>query len=200
MSPKSKALKVGLYARVSTIDQTVRNQVPELRRYVDQRNWTVAETYVDEGVSGTVATRPALDKLMKDARAGKFDAVIVVRFDRFARSTTHLLAALEEFRRLNIDFISVSECIDTTTPMGKMVFTIVGAVAELERTLIVERVKAGLRRAKDEGKRLGRPRVEVDAAQIAKLRSAGLSIREIAHQVKVSKSTVSLVLKSLPAS
>src|SRR5678816_1246995 len=127
----------------------------------------------DEGISGTKDSRPALDRLMKDAKARRFDVIIVARFDRFARSVSHLLRALEEFAHLGVDFVSVSESIDTSTPMGKMIFTVLGAVAELERNLIKERVQMGISRARKQGKQLGRPRVEVDPLQVAGLRARG---------------------------
>ena len=135
--------------------------------------------YVDEGISGTKDSRPELNKLMADAHRRRFDAVVVWRFDRFARSVSHLLRALENFKALGIEFVSLSEQVDTSTPTGKMVFTVLGAVAELERSLIAERVKAGLRNARAKGKRLGRPRVAVDAARIGALRAHGRSWREI---------------------
>src|SRR6201987_2587011 len=121
-------------------------------------------------MSGAKDKRPALDRLMADARRGRFDAVLVYRFDRFARSVTHLLRALEEFSSLGVDFVSLSEAIDTSTPLGKMVFTVLGAVAELERNIIRERVIAGQKAAKRRGVRFGRPEVEVDTVRIHKLR------------------------------
>jgi len=127
---------------------------------------------------------------MADAHKRRFDVVCVWRFDRFARSVSHLLRALETFKALGVDFVSYSEQMDTSTPAGKMVFTVLGAVAELERSLIVERVKAGLRNAKAKGKRLGRPRTVVDAAKIIRLRSQGRSIREIADELGYSSSLV----------
>jgi DNA invertase Pin-like site-specific DNA recombinase len=146
--------------------------------------------YVDHGVSGSKDSRPQLDRLMKDARARKLDVVIVARFDRFARSTRHLILALEEFQSLGLDFISLNESIDTSTAMGKMVFTVLGAVAELERNIIRERVTAGLRRAKKEGKTIGRPRVVVDREKVRQLRGQGNSVRIIAAQLGLTKSTV----------
>jgi DNA invertase Pin-like site-specific DNA recombinase len=127
---------------------------------------------------------------MADAHKRRFDVVCVWRFDRFARSVSHLLRALETFKALGIDFVSFSEQMDTSTPAGKMVFTVLGAVAELERSLIVERVRAGLRNARAKGKRLGRPRVTVDAAKIARLHAQGRSIREIAEELGYSRSLV----------
>jgi DNA invertase Pin-like site-specific DNA recombinase len=140
---------------------------------------------VDVGISGTKEKRPELDRLMADAHRRRFDAVVVWKFDRFARSVSHLLRALESFKAQGIEFVSFSEQMDTSTPAGKMVFTVLGAVAELERSRIVERVKAGLRNAKAKGKRLGRPRVIVDGAKIAALRSDGLSWAKISKQMGV---------------
>jgi DNA invertase Pin-like site-specific DNA recombinase len=140
---------------------------------------------VDVGISGTKEKRPELDRLMADAHRRRFDAVVVWKFDRFARSVSHLLRALESFKAQGIEFVSFSEQMDTSTPAGKMVFTVLGAVAELERSRIVERVKAGLRNAKAKGKRLGRPRVIVDGAKIAALLSDGLSWAKISKQMGV---------------
>jgi DNA invertase Pin-like site-specific DNA recombinase len=141
--------------------------------------------YVDVGISGSKERRPELDRLMADAHRRRFEVVAVWRFDRFARSVSHLLRALETFRALGVEFVSFSEQLDTATP-GKMVFTVLGAVAELERGLIVERAKAGLRNARAKGKRLGRPRVIVDTLRIARLRASGCSWRTIARQVGFS--------------
>src|SRR6185369_7943346 len=140
-------------------------QLRELREHCDRRGWTVAGEYVDIGISGTKDRRPELDHLMSDAHGRRFDVVVVWKFDRFARSVSHLLRALDTFRVLGIEFVSLSESLDTATPAGRMVFTVLGAVAELERSLIVERVRAGLRNARAKGKTLGRPRVAVDATR-----------------------------------
>jgi len=151
-------MKTALYARVSTNNgQSPAMQLRELREYCKRRGWTVAGEYIDSGVSGAKETRPELDKLMHDAHKRKFDAVVVWKFDRFARSVSHLLRALESFQALGVSFVSLSESIDTSTPAGRMVFTVLGAVAELERSLIGERVRAGLRNARAKGKVLGRP-------------------------------------------
>ena len=160
-----------------------------LREYAGHRGMTIDE-YVDVGISGAKDRRPELDRLMTDARRRRFDVVLVARFDRFARSTKHLVLALEEFNALGIDFVSLNESIDTSTPMGKMIFTIIGAVAELERSLIRERVMMGLDRARRQGKRLGRPRVLVDREKVASLRAEGLSLRQIAIQLGVSKDRI----------
>jgi DNA invertase Pin-like site-specific DNA recombinase len=184
-------MRVALYARVSTANnsQDTEVQLRELREYVTRRAWQLAGEYVDVGISGTKERRPRLDDLMTDSHRRRFDAVVVWKFDRFARSVSHLLRALESFRALSIEFVSFSEQLDTATPAGKMVFTVLGAVAELERGLIVERVKVGLRNAQAKGKRLGRPRVVVDTFRIARLREPGCSWRTIARQVGCSART-----------
>jgi DNA invertase Pin-like site-specific DNA recombinase len=174
-------IRVGVYARVSTADkkQSPEMQLRELREYCERRGWQITGEYVDIGVSGAKDSRPELNRLLADAHKRRFDAVAVWKFDRFARSVSHLLRALDTFRVLGIEFVSLSESLDTATPAGRMVFTVLGAVAELERSLVVERVRAGLRNARAKGKRLGRPRVAVDAARIVRLRAEGHSIRGI---------------------
>lgn len=169
-------MRAAIYARVSTANngQDPRVQTRELQEYCQRRGWTVAGEYVDVGISGTKEKRPELDRLLADAHRRRFDAVVVWRFDRFARSVSHLLRALENFQALGVEFVSLSEQLDTSTPTGKMVFVVLGAVAELERNLIVERVKAGLRNARAKGKKLGRPKKVIDAAKIAKLRAQGV--------------------------
>jgi DNA invertase Pin-like site-specific DNA recombinase len=183
--------RVAIYARVSTVNhgQDVSLQTRELRRFAEARGWTVAGEYIDAGVSGAKDSRPELNRLMADAHKRRFDVVCVWRFDRFARSVSHLLRALETFKALGIDFVSYSEQMDTSTPAGKMVFTVLGAVAELERSLIVERVKAGLRNARANGKRIGRPTADVDSSQIARLRAFNVSWREIGRKLGVSART-----------
>jgi DNA invertase Pin-like site-specific DNA recombinase len=184
-------MRVAIYARVSTSNngQDPTMQTRELIEYAERRGWTVAGEYVDVGISGTKERRPELDRLMTDAHRRRFDVVAVWKFDRMARSVSHLLRVLETFNTLGIEFVSLSESLDTATPAGRMVFTVLGAVAELERSLIVERVKAGLRNARAKGKRLGRPRVNVDAARIARLRTEGLSWPHIARELGVSVGT-----------
>src|SRR6202521_2237035 len=190
-----RTMKVAIYARVSTANnsQDPTMQTRELREYAERRGWTVASEYVDIGISGTKEKRPELDRLMTDAHRRRFDTVVVWKFDRFARSVSHLLRALETFKSLSIEFVSLSEQLDTSTPTGKMVFTVLGAVAELERSLIVERVKAGLRNARAKGKRLGRPRKLADAARIAALRAQGRSWREIAELLAIPMSSARTV-------
>jgi DNA invertase Pin-like site-specific DNA recombinase len=183
-------MRVAIYARVSTLDrgQTCETQLGELREYCANRKWSVVAEYCDRGISGAKQSRPQLDAMMADARRRKFDAVLVWRFDRFARSVQHLLAALEEFKALDVHFVSLTEAIDTSTPTGKMVFTVLGAVAELERSLIVERVKSGMKRAKREGIHVGRPRAEVDLRAAKKMLEGGKSLREVAEKFGVSAS------------
>ena len=174
--------RVAIYARVSTSNhgQDVTVQTRELEQFAQARGWQIVSSYVDAGVSGAKDSRPELNRLMADASKRRFDVVCVSRFDRFARSVSHLLRALEQFNALGIAFVSLSENVDTTTPTGKMIFTVLGAVAELERSLIAERVRAGLRNARAKGKRLGRPPKIVDAGRITALRAQGLSLRAIA--------------------
>ena len=148
---------IAIYARVSTTDQSTDSQLLDLRRYAADRGWGIYREYTDNGISGTKDSRPALNALMADAKKRKFALVLVWRFDRFARSTKHLILALDEFRNLGVDFVSYQENIDTGSPLGAAIFTIISAVAQLERDIIVERVKMGLRRARENGKRLGRP-------------------------------------------
>jgi DNA invertase Pin-like site-specific DNA recombinase len=180
-------MKVAIYARVSTANngQDPAMQTRELQEYAARRGWTVAGEYVDVGVSGTKEKREALDRLMADAHWRRFDAVVVWKFDRFARSVSHLLRALETFKAQGIEFVSFSEQLDTSTPAGKLVFTVLGAVAELERSLIVERVKAGLRNARAKGKCLGRPKKILDTKRIAALRAKGIGWKRIAAEMGV---------------
>src|ERR1700692_894376 len=183
--------RAAIYARVSTIGhgQSAEMQLRELREHCKRRGWQIAGEYVDTGISGAKDRRPELDRLMQDGHRRKFDVVAVWKFDRFARSVSHLLRALDTFRVLGIEFVSLSESLDTATPAGRMVFTVLGAVAELERSLISERVRAGLRNARAKGKRLGRPRKIVDASRVATLRAQGRSWRKIARVMECSART-----------
>ncbi|SRR6266481_4587097 len=167
----AKRIRVAMYSRVSTDGQNLDGQESEMKEYARNRGWEVAGMYRDK-MSGTKASRPALDELMGDARKRKMDIVLVWRFDRFARSVSHLLQALEAFRTVGIEFASLSEQIDTSTPTGKMTFTVLGAVAELERSLIVERVRMGLQSARKKGKRLGRPPIrQLNPAEMERVRA-----------------------------
>src|SRR5262249_31202572 len=183
--------RAALYMRISTKGhgQTTETQAVALRDYAAHRGFEIVEEYRDEGISGSKDSRPALDKLMKDARTRHFDVVIVARFDRFARSVSHLLRALEEFNHLGIDFVSLSESIDTSTPMGKMIFTVLGAVAELERNLIKERVHMGISRASKQGKQLGRPKRVFDGEK-PQIMLQSMSVREVARKLQVSRGVI----------
>jgi DNA invertase Pin-like site-specific DNA recombinase len=185
-------LKIAIYARVSTKNgQDPEMQLAELREYVRSRKWKITGEYVDKGISGASDSRPELNRLMADANRRRFDVVVVWKFDRFARSVSHLLRALETFRALGIEFVSLSENIDTSTPTGKMVFTVLASVSELERSLIGERVRAGLRNAKARGKRLGRPPLkDLTVLEMQRLRSERRRLRssfkELAEKYGVS--------------
>jgi len=189
-------MKIALYTRVSTHDQSVEMQLSDLRRYCQERKFRVFKEYNDEGISGAKDKRPALDELMEDARKKRFEAVLCWRFDRFARSTKHLITALEEFKHLGIEFISYQENIDTSSPLGKAIFTIVSAIAELERNIIAERVKAGIRRAKENGKTLGRPkRLNLNVEDLQKMRDQGLSFKKIGEKVNACPATIYQTLR-----
>jgi DNA invertase Pin-like site-specific DNA recombinase len=185
-------LKIAIYARVSTKNgQDPEMQLAELREYIRNRKWKITGEYVDKGISGASDSRPELNRLMADANRRRFDVVAVWKFDRFARSVSHLLRALETFRALGIEFVSLSENIDTSTPTGKMVFTVLASVAELERSLIGERVRAGLRNAKARGTRLGRPSLKVlTPLEMQRLRrerrSSRISFKELAGKYGIS--------------
>ena len=195
---KQKETGVAIYARVSTAGkgQDVDMQLRDLHAYATSRGLSIFKEYVDDGISGRKDKRPALDELMNDARKRRFDAVLVWRFDRFARSTKHLVTALEGFRHLGIDFISFQENIDTSSPMGKAMFTIVSAIAELEADIIRERVVAGIANARAKGKRLGRPSADVDQEQVQRLRDGGLTIRAIADRLNLKRSFVHKTLSN----
>jgi DNA invertase Pin-like site-specific DNA recombinase len=187
----SRLVRAGMYARVSTLNgQDPEMQLNELREYALRRGWQVIGEYVDTGISGTKDSRPELNRLMTEAHKRRFDVVCVWKFDRFARSTSHLLRALETFGALGIEFCSLSEQLDTSTPAGKMVFTVLGAVAELERSLIAERVRAGMRNARAKGKRLGRPPVQASDSEIRNLLDKGVPMEAIGKQLGISASTV----------
>ena len=192
-------MRVALYGRISTVhNQNPAMQLAELREHAARRGWQVVGEFVDEGFSGSRERRPALDRLWIDCRKRKVDAVLVYRYDRFARSLRQLVNALEEFRSLGIDFISLHEGVDTSTPNGRLVFGIFASIAEFERELIRGRVISGLAAAQARGVRLGRPKVTVDAAQIASLRASGASWRQISEQLGVGVGTVCRAFETLP--
>jgi DNA invertase Pin-like site-specific DNA recombinase len=180
--------RVAIYARVSTVDQTCDNQLRDLRDYCHARGWDRVTEYIDEGVSGTTDRRQALDQLMGAVRGRRVDVVVVAAFDRFGRSVRHLVETLELFRHLDVEFISIREQIDTGSPLGQAVFTIIAAIAQLERSLLVERVKAGLRRARDQGTHIGRPRIRVNPIVLQGILSRRLPSRVAARELGISQS------------
>lgn len=182
-------MRVVLYSRVSTHEQSADMQVAELRSYCQRRGWNISEEFTDTA-SGAKDSRPALNRLLVDAKLRKFDTVLVYRYDRFARSLRGLVNALAEFDALGIHFVSLHEGVDTSTPNGRLVFGIFASIAEFERDLIRSRVRSGLAAARAKGKRLGRPRVGVDPREIEKLRSQGLSWAKIASNMGVGEGTV----------
>jgi DNA invertase Pin-like site-specific DNA recombinase len=183
-------MRVALYARVSTLDQDPEVQLAALRQHLAHRGWELTEEFVDQGVSGARERRPALDRLMKAAWTGQFQVVLVWRFDRFARSVKHLVGALETFRSLHVGFVSLQEQLDTSTPIGQAMFTIIGAMAQLERDIIRERVKAGLHHARVRGVRLGRPAARIDAEELRTLHRQGLRVPDLARRFHCSRSTI----------
>jgi DNA invertase Pin-like site-specific DNA recombinase len=171
-----------------------------MREYCERRGWEIAGEYTDVGISGSKDSRPELNRLMADAKQRRFDAVCVWKLDRFGRSLRHLVNALADLESLGVSFISIKDNLDLSTPSGRLMFQIIGAMAEFERSLIQERVRAGLRNARAKGKTLGRPRKVVDAARIARLRAHGRSIREIAEELRCSRSLVHKTLVNGKAS
>jgi DNA invertase Pin-like site-specific DNA recombinase len=182
-----RTVRAAIYARVSTFEQTAENQLVELRRYAESREWG-AQEYVDTGISGTKDRRPALDDLIRDAKRRRFDVVVCWRLDRLGRNLKHLITLLEDFQALGVAFVSLAEGIDATTPAGRLQMHILGAIAEFERARIAERVKLGLARVKASGRRLGRPRLRIGAEQLDAV--AALSVRSAARAVGVSPSTL----------
>jgi DNA invertase Pin-like site-specific DNA recombinase len=184
-----------LYCRVSTLDQHPETQALELRQLATQRGFEIIQEYTDLGVSGVRVKRPALDRLLADARRGRFEVVLVWACDRLVRSTRHFLEVLDELNRLNIEFVSLRENLDTGGPLGRAVVIIISAIAELERNLIIERVRAGMRRAKLEGRSLGRRPLVLDREAICRDRARGLSLGQIAKAHHISRTTAARVLK-----
>ena len=187
-----------LYSRVSTGDQHLETQLLDLRELAKQRGLEVVREYTDV-ISGAKSKRPGLDQLMTDARRRRFDVVLVAAFDRIARNVRHFLEVLDELNHIGIQFISLRENIDTGGPLGRAMLTIIGAIAELERSLIVERVKSGMRRAKLEGRRIGRAPLQVDRVALLRDRKRGLSLNQLAKAHKISKASVCRVLNAAKA-
>jgi len=191
--------RTALYLRVSTLDQHTETQLYDLHEMARQRGYQIVEEYEDR-ISGAKARRPGLDAMMRDARRGKFDVVLVWACDRIARSTKHFLDVLDELNRLNVEFVSFREQIDTAGPLGRAIVVIIGAIAELERSLIVERVRAGMRRAKLEGRHIGRQVLVLDRAAILRGRQNGQSLGQLAKTHLVSRTTIHRALAApIPA-
>jgi DNA invertase Pin-like site-specific DNA recombinase len=186
--------RAAIYLRVSTVDQHPETQLYDLKQMAQQRGYQIVREYTDR-ISGVKARRPGLDEMMRDARRGHFDVVLVWAADRIARSVKHFLEVLDELNRLNIEFISFREQIDTGGPLGRAIVIIVGAVAELERNLIVERVRAGMRRARFEGRHIGRKPLELDRTAILRDRQRGQSLGQLAKNHGISRTTVHRVLR-----
>lgn len=190
--------RAAIYARVSTVaGQSPQMQLDALREYAAHRKLDVFKELVDHGVSGARDRRPALDELMCAARRRQFDVILVYRFDRFARSVRHLVTALDEFQALDVEFVSYTESVDTSTPLGRALFSIVAALAELERSLVVERSVEGQRRARARGQHIGRPRREVDARRVLELSRKGTSVRAIARATGISRTVVTRVVREV---
>jgi DNA invertase Pin-like site-specific DNA recombinase len=187
--------KCAIYVRVSTPDQHVESQLYDLRQLATQRGFEVVHEYEDRGVSGTKARRPGLDALMADARRQKFSVALVSAFDRIARSTRNFLQIIDELDSLGIEFISRREGVATGDAMGRLFMTIISAIAELERSLVVERVKSGMRRAKLEGRRIGRARLDVDREQVVSDRRSGMSLTQVAKRHAISRASVCRLMK-----
>ena len=188
--------RAAIYARVSTPDQHLENQILDLRKLAAQRGFEVVREYTDNGISGSKAKRPGLDSMMADARRGEFSVVLVAAFDRIARSTKNFLEVVDELSSLRIEFVSAREAIDTSGPMGRMFLTMVGSIAELERSLIVERVKAGMRRFVADGGRLGRAPLSIDRDALVRDRQAGMSLTEVAKKYGISRASVVRVVRA----
>jgi DNA invertase Pin-like site-specific DNA recombinase len=186
--------RAALYLRVSSVDQNPDTQLYDLRQMAAQRGYEIVAEVTDK-ISGVKARRPGLDSLMQDARRGRFDVVLVWASDRIARSVKHFLEVLDELNRLNIEFVSFREQIDTGGPLGRAMVVIIGAIAELERNLIIERVRAGMRRARLEGRQIGRPSLELDREAILRDHQRGQSLGQIARLHRISRTTVHRVLK-----
>ena len=182
------AIRSAVYARVSTLDQEPENQLAELRRYVHARSWPAALEYVDHGVPGAKDRRPALDRLLRDARRGRIEVIVIWSLDRLGRSLRHLVMLLDEIHGLDISLVSLRDGLDLSTPAGRLQWMIIGAIGEFERARIAERVKAGLTQARRRGKRLGRPARRISEADLQ--RTADLSVREAAREIGVSSTVL----------
>jgi DNA invertase Pin-like site-specific DNA recombinase len=182
--------KCALYVRVSSPDQHVENQLLDLRKLAAQRDIEVVREYCDKGISGSKARRPGLDSMLADARRGEFSVLMVSAFDRIARSTKNFLEIVDELHELGIEFISAREAIDTSSAMGKMFLTLISSIAELEKSILVERIKSGMRRARMEGRQLGRAPLDINHDALVRDRLAGMSLTNVAKKYGVSRASV----------
>jgi DNA invertase Pin-like site-specific DNA recombinase len=189
-------MRAAIYARVSTTDQHVENQLAELRSYAERRGWTSAE-YVDKGVSGAKDRRPALDELLKAARRRRFDVLVCWRLDRLGRNLRHLILLLDELQALGIAFVTLGEGLDTSTPAGRLQLHVLSAIAEFERARVQERVVAGLARARAQGRKLGRPERQIDWARLESVRD--LPVREAARRLGIPRTTLQRALARIPS-
>jgi len=187
--------RAALYCRVSTVDQHPETQLGELRQFAANKGFQVVGEYTDHGFSGTKARRPQLDLMMDDARRHRFDVLLVWSCDRLARSTKHLLQTIDELNGMGIQFLSQREAIDTEGPLGRAILVIVSAMAELERCIIIERVRAGMRRARLEGRQIGRSRLDVDRQQVIDDRRSGMSLTQVAKKHNISRASVCRLMK-----
>ena len=187
--------RVALYCRVSTVDQHPETQLSELRQFAANKGFQVVGEYIDHGYSGARARRPELDRMMDDARRHKFDVLLVWACDRLARSTKHLLQTIDELNGMGVQFLSQREALDTEGPLGRAILVIVSAMAELERSIIIERVRAGMRRARLEGRQIGRARLDVNREQIVRDRRFGMSLTQVAKKHGISRASVCRLVK-----
>ena len=192
----TRVKRAAIYARCSTGRQDVTLQTDELVQIATRRGWQVVGPYIDEATSGSTSTRPQLDRMMRDAQAGLIDICCVQRLDRLGRSLPHLIGILETFDSLGVAFFSAHEALDTNTPQGRLLFNVVGALAEFERSLIVERVRSGIAKAKRRGTKLGRPqRDDLDLDRVRRLSNSGMSQAAIARMLDVPRTTIRSALQ-----
>lgn len=194
--------KVALYCRVSTDNhhQTTENQLIELKKYCERQGWTIAKVYDDSGVSGSKFNRPALQDMLRDSAKGRFEVLATTSIDRLARSTIDLLNILTQLKNAGVDFVSITQAIDTTNSAGRMLMVFLGAISEWQRETIVSNVKIGINRARMQGVRLGRPKKQIDMAEVVRLRDQGISLRTIAKKIGVGNGTVYRALAAVPKS
>ena len=192
--------RTALYCRVSTVDQHPETQLSELRQFAANKGFQVVGEYIDHGYCGVRARRPELDRMMDDARRHRFDVLLVWSCDRLARSTKHLLQTIDELNGMGVQFLSQREAIDTEGPLGRAILVIVSAMAELERCIIIERVRAGMRRARLEGRQIGRARLDVNRDQVIRDRRSGMSLTQVAKKHGISRASVCRLVKESSAS